>query len=165
MDRTAADAYLNRIGAAPVDQPDLQTLRRLQYQHLLTVPFENLSIHLGEPIHLDEDALFEKVVGRRRGGFCYELNGAFAMLLTALGYRVSYLAARVFSGKVPGPPLDHLALRVDLDRPYLVDVGFGALSNHPLLLDSRNEQHDRAGRFRLAAVESGEVDLLMNDKP
>lgn len=165
VDRAQVDAYLNRIGAAPVDQPDLQTLARLQYQHLRTVPFENLSIHLGEPIQLDEDALFEKVVERWRGGFCYELNGAFAMLLTALGYPVTYLAARVFSSKVPGPPLDHLALRVDLDRPYLVDVGFGALSNHPLLLDSRHEQHDPAGRFRLVDVESGEVDLLMNDKP
>lgn len=78
MDSEMVDAYLARIGASRTSPPaDLQEL------HLRAVPFENLSIHLGEPIVLDEDALVAKVVTRRRGGFCYELNGAFAALLRA----------------------------------------------------------------------------------
>jgi N-hydroxyarylamine O-acetyltransferase len=62
-----------------------------------------------------------KVARMHRGGFCYELNGAFAALLTALGFRVSLLSARVFgAGKRPGPPFDHMTLRVDLAEPWLV---------------------------------------------
>jgi N-hydroxyarylamine O-acetyltransferase len=89
--------------------------------HLLAVPFENLSIHLGELIVLDQAGLVTKVARMHRGGFCYELNGAFAALLTALGFRVSLLSARVFgAGKRPGPPFDHMTLRVDLAEPWLV---------------------------------------------
>src|ERR1035438_9191196 len=88
---------------------DIQALRDLQLAHLLTVPFENLSIHLGEPIVLEQADLVAKVVRMHRGGFCYELNGAFAGLLTALGFRVSMLSARVFgTGGQPGPPFDHM---------------------------------------------------------
>jgi len=75
------DAYLKRINYRGSLDPTTQTLQQLQVAHLLTVPFENLSIHLAEPIILDGDALFEKIVVRRRGGFCYELNGLFAALL------------------------------------------------------------------------------------
>ncbi|HKO85179.1 MAG TPA: arylamine N-acetyltransferase, partial [Actinomycetota bacterium] len=81
------EAYLARIGGARPWRTDAATLRELQLRHLLTVPFENLSIHLGEPIVLDPEALVDKLVQRRRGGFCYELNGAFATLLAALGFR------------------------------------------------------------------------------
>jgi N-hydroxyarylamine O-acetyltransferase len=80
MDADQARAYLKRIGSGYAGPPDHMRLRLLQRAHLRTVPFENLSIHLGEPIVLDEDQLFEKIVVRRRGGFCYELNGLFAAL-------------------------------------------------------------------------------------
>ena len=99
------DDYLARIDVTRPVSADLQALRDLQAAHLLAVPFENLSIHLGEPIVLDEAALVTKVARLHRGGFCYELNGAFAGLLTALGFRVSLLSARVFgAGEQPGPP-------------------------------------------------------------
>ena len=88
--------YLERIGAERPTAPTPEALRDLHARHQLAVPFENLSIHLGEPIVLDEDSLVDKIVLRRRGGFCYELNGAFGHLLTALGFAVSYLAAGVF---------------------------------------------------------------------
>jgi arylamine N-acetyltransferase len=84
--------YLKRIGAERPTAPTPEALRDLHARHQLAVPFENLSIHLGEPIVLDEDSLFDKIVLLRRGGFCYELNGAFGRLLTALGFAVSYLA-------------------------------------------------------------------------
>ncbi|TFB10035.1 arylamine N-acetyltransferase, partial [Candidatus Marinimicrobia bacterium MT.SAG.4] len=92
------EAYLERIGYRGSRTPSVQTLRDMQLVHLLTVPFENLSIHAGEPIVLEDDALFEKIVARRRGGFCYELNGLFAALLRALGFNVSMLSARVANG-------------------------------------------------------------------
>src|SRR6188474_3432296 len=88
-------AYLERIDyRGPLD-PTAETLRRLQVAHLRAVPFENLSIHAGEPITLEDGALFEKIVERRRGGFCYEVNGLFAALLRGLGFEVSMLAAGV----------------------------------------------------------------------
>ena len=78
MDEDVVDRYLHRLGA------DRTTaLADLHERHLRTIPFENLSVHLGEPIVLDEDAFVAKVVDRHRGGFCYELNGAFAALLRA----------------------------------------------------------------------------------
>jgi N-hydroxyarylamine O-acetyltransferase len=74
-------AYLARIAYDDPVQPDWATLRALQLAHLRTVPFENLDIHLGRTILLEQDHLFHKIVRQRRGGFCYELNGLFAMLL------------------------------------------------------------------------------------
>src|SRR5438874_1301375 len=79
-------AYLQRINYRGEQTPTAATLRELHRAHLLTVPFENLDIHLGRPILLDQAALFEKIVSRRRGGFCYELNGLFALLLRELGF-------------------------------------------------------------------------------
>ncbi|MCX5213797.1 arylamine N-acetyltransferase [Kitasatospora sp. NBC_00240] len=161
MDKSQVDAYLARIGAERPERPDAAALRVLQRAHLGAVPFENLSIHLGEPVLLTEEALLAKVVDRRRGGFCYELNGAFAALLTALGYRVTLLGGRVFFGERLGSPMDHLALRVDLDEPWLVDVGFGRFSHGPLRLDERGDQQDTAGVFRLS--EHGEdLDVLQD---
>ena len=121
-----ATAYLKRINYRGPLAPTAETLRRLQVAHLLSVPFENLSIHTGEPIVLDDDALFEKIVVRRRGGFCYELNGLFAALLRALGFHVEMLSAGVVSqaGEF-GPEFDHMTLLVSLAERWLADVGFG----------------------------------------
>ena len=156
--------YLDRIGAGR-PEPGLAGLCELQDRHLLTVPFENLGIHLGEPIQLAEEALVAKIV-RGRGGFCYELNGAFAALLTALGFRVSLLSAQVYNAEGEyGPPFDHLALRVELDRPWLADVGFGRFSQYPLDLTMRGPQADPAGEFRLTEVDADVVDVFRDGKP
>lgn len=165
MDEETLSAYLDRIGAARPARADAASLRELQLRHLLAVPFENLSIHLGEPIVLEEAGLVGKVVRRRRGGFCYELNGAFAALLSALGFRVSLLAASVFKEGGPWPPFGHLALRVDAPEPWLVDVGFGDHSHHPLRLDSRAEQPDPAGTFQVAEGPHGDLDVLRDGEP
>jgi N-hydroxyarylamine O-acetyltransferase len=161
------NAYLTRIGATHPPQADPATLRELQLRHLLTVPFENLSIHLGEPILLDPQALVDKLVHRHRGGFCYELNGAFATLLAALGFRVTLLAARVFGANGLGPPFDHLALRVDLDssESWLVDVGFGRHSHYPLRLDTRTDQADPGGTFQVIDTAEGDLDVIRDDQP
>lgn len=158
-----AAAYLARIGARRPLALDAEALRQLHRAHLVAVPFENLSIHLGEPISLDEPDLVGKIVGRRRGGFCYELNGAFATLLECLGARVTRLAARVFNDDGGlGPPFDHLALVVRLPDgtgPWLADVGFGSHSTYPLLADTRTEQADPGGRFGLADTPDADIDV------
>src|SRR6266700_7356541 len=94
MDGRVLTAYLDRVGSGRPRVADAAALRGLHHAHQVAVPFENLRIHLGEPISLDEPALLDKLVTRRRGGFCYELNGAFALLLRALGFQVRLLAAR-----------------------------------------------------------------------
>ncbi|MFD5004909.1 arylamine N-acetyltransferase [Streptomyces mutabilis] len=156
MDTPQVDAYLRRLGAEYPAWPTLDALRELHLRHLRTVPFENLSVHLGEEIVLQEERLLDKVVGARRGGFCYELNGLFAALLTALGYEVTLLAARVYGeGGALGIPYDHLALLVRTvdGGDWLADVGFGAHSHGPLEFGERGEQEDPGGTFRI--VEAG----------
>ena len=149
------DAYLRRLGAVRPARPTADALRDLHLRHLRTVPFENLSIHLGEEIVLAEERLLGKVVGAGRGGFCYELNGAFSVLLTALGFGVTPLAGRVYGaeGRL-GIPYDHLALRVrTLDGgEWLADVGFGAHSHYPLAFAERGGQDDPGGTFRITAA-------------
>ena len=167
MDHETAVAYLDRIGVSAPAPGDAADLRSLHRAHQLTVPFENLSIHLAEPISLDERDLIDKIVRRRRGGFCYELNGAFALLLEALGAQVSRVAARVYGEAGLSPPLDHLALIVrpaDGSGPWLADVGFGSHSDYPLLLEARDDQDDPAGRFRLADASEGDIDVLRDGK-
>ncbi|HZT30828.1 MAG TPA: arylamine N-acetyltransferase [Bryobacteraceae bacterium] len=135
-------AYLERIGHRGSVSATLETLRELHREHMLAVPFENLDIHLGRRIVLDPAALFEKIVTRRRGGFCYELNSMFAWLLSELGYSVTLLSAAVAraAGGGFGPDLDHLTLRVDLATPWLADVGFGESFREPLRMDDPGEQ-------------------------
>lgn len=162
MDTAQVDAYLARIGATRPARPDLNALRELQRAHLFAVPFENLSIHLDEPILLDEKSLLDKIVTRRRGGFCYELNGAFAGLLTALGYPVAMLSGRVNGGGTLGPPFDHLGLRVELDEPWFVDVGFGSFTHDPLRLGDRDDQRNSGGVFRIATTDFGDIEISMD---
>ncbi|HEX5874263.1 MAG TPA: arylamine N-acetyltransferase [Pyrinomonadaceae bacterium] len=154
------EAYLQRINYNGSREPNAKTLRALQVAHLQAVPFENLSIHAGEPIVLEEDALFTKIVNNRRGGFCYEANGLFAGLLRALGFEVAMLAAGVATRDGAfGPDFDHMTLMVTLDERWLVDVGFGESFVEPLLLDSREEQVQGSRTFRI--VEDGTHLILM----
>ncbi|MET7638673.1 arylamine N-acetyltransferase [Streptomyces sp. NPDC005438] len=159
------DAYLRRIGMERPREADAAALRALHRGHLRAVPFENLGIHLGEGLSLDPEALAAKVIDRRRGGLCYELNGMFAALLTALGYEVALLNARPFAGDQPGPAFDHLALRVNTPEPWLVDVGFGRHAEFPLRLEERGEQPDPGGVFRLEEVGDGDLDLSRDGEP
>jgi N-hydroxyarylamine O-acetyltransferase len=166
MDTQTARKYLTRIGAPEPGRPTVELLRDLHVRHLRTVPFENLSIHLGEPIVLDEAALVEKIIDRRRGGFCYELNGLFAGLLRALGFDVALLSARVFTpdGSL-SHPFDHALLRVELDERYLVDVGFGTHTSYPLRLDWPEPQADPGGEFLVVDGPDGDVDVHRDGVP
>jgi N-hydroxyarylamine O-acetyltransferase len=147
-------AYLDRIRYTGPTTPDADTLRRVHFAHLLAVPFENLDIGLKREIVCDETAFVRKVLEFRRGGFCYELNGAFAALLRALGFEVTLLSARVSrKGGGFGPEFDHLALRVDLEEPWLADVGFGESFVEPLKLIPGPVQEQMGRKYRI--VEEG----------
>ncbi len=153
-------AYLQRINYHGSPVPNAQVLRDLQVAHLLSVPFENLSIHAGEPIVLEDEALFRKIVERRRGGFCYELNGLFAALLRALGFNVTMLSAGVANASGGyAPDFDHMTLMVVLDERWLVDVGFGDSFREPLLLDERGVQEQ--GRRLYKLVSDGAHSIMM----
>lgn len=143
-------AYLERINYHGSLAPTAESLRGLQVAHLLTVPFENLSIHAGQPIVLEDEALFTKIVEHQRGGFCYEANGLFAALLRALGFDVLMLSAGVAKAEGGfGPDFDHMALMVTLEQRWLVDVGFGDSFREPLLLDERREQVQDNRAYRI----------------
>jgi N-hydroxyarylamine O-acetyltransferase len=145
-------AYLARIHYSGPTEANAKTLRALHRAHLVAVPFENLDIHLVRKITVDEAAILNKVVALRRGGFCYELNGAFAALLRALGFQVTLLSARVARANGDeGPEFDHLTLRVDLEDPWLADVGFGESFLEPLRLEAGRDQLDPTGTYQLRA--------------
>ena len=158
------DTYLARINYNGSRDVNAETWRALQVAHLLSVPFENLSIHAGEPIVLNEDALYTKIVDQRRGGFCYECNGLFAGLLRALGFDVAMLAAGVARADGSfGPIFDHMALMVTLNERWLADVGFGDSFLEPLLLDTREDQVEGTRSFRLVDADDHVVLMRRND--
>jgi N-hydroxyarylamine O-acetyltransferase len=152
------DSYLARIGFTGPTDPSAETLRLLQVAHLLTVPFENLDISLGRKIICDEERFVDKIVRLRRGGFCYELNGAFAGLLRALGFNVTLLSARVSQPEgEASPEFDHLTLRVNLAEPWLVDVGFGDSFLDPLRLTPWSEQEQYGRKFRITEADGAMI--------
>jgi N-hydroxyarylamine O-acetyltransferase len=121
------EAYLRRIGLSGTPPPTLEGLRTLQLAHATHIPFENLDVQLGRPIRLDLDVLEAKLVGARRGGYCFEQNTLFAAVLEELGFRVATLEARVRFGTDRLLGRTHMALRVALpEGPWITDVGFGA---------------------------------------
>jgi N-hydroxyarylamine O-acetyltransferase len=146
-------AYLERITYLGPTEPSPETLRAIHRAHMFAVPFENLDISLGRTIICDESRFIDKIVNRRRGGFCYELNGAFAALLGALGFEVTLLSARVARADgSDGPEFDHLTLRVDFEEPWLVDVGFGDGFLEPLRLQPDLEQPQIGRCYRLTGA-------------
>lgn len=159
-------AYLARIDYAKPIKPDAQTLRGLQVAHLLHVPFENLDIGLKRPIRLSQEALWNKIVIQKRGGFCYELNGLFAKLLNEIGFGVTYLNARVYNRKGElGIDYDHLALLVKIPgQParWLADVGFGDSFNEPLNFEERGEQGQGLRTYRLEQTSTGYITSQRN---
>ena len=153
--------YLARIGYHEPIKRDAQTLQGLHRAHMQAVPFENLDIGLKRPILLADEALYDKIIVHRRGGFCYELNGLFAWLLQETGFEVSYLNARVFNreGQL-GIPFDHLALLVKIpeqDGHWLVDVGFGDSFDEPLRFEERDEQPQGLRAYRVEETVDGYV--------
>ncbi len=147
--------YLERIGVNSGVKPDLETLRLLHTRHLYNIPFENLDIHSGRKIILDEKKLLHKIVNEKRGGFCYELNGAFYALLKAIGFSVKRISAGVYeNGNGFSADFDHMALIVNTgDEEFLADVGFGDSFIEPPKFKTEKVQEDKAGFFKISESE------------
>src|SRR5215216_896010 len=129
------EKYLRRIGIEKTKiSANAETLKFLQKQHLLHVPFENLDIHWQRPIVLETGKFYQKIVENPRGGFCYELNGLFYELLNKIGFQSKIISARVGNGQGAfSAEYDHLAILTQAgDEEYLVDVGFGSFTAEPL---------------------------------
>lgn len=148
-------AYLARVGFVGEPNADLDTLTRLHRGHLQHIPYENLGVLLGETLDFDIARTFDKLVHQRRGGWCYEMNGLFAWALETIGFEVTRLAGGVIRDRIgDGYVGNHLVLRVDLDRPYLADVGFGDGLFEPVPL-AENAFNQAGFISRLAKVDSG----------
>ncbi len=138
------DAYLMRLGYSSAPPPTLETLRELQQRHSAEFPFETMSTMLRDPVPIDPAAVQNKLLRQGRGGYCFELNQLFLLLLQALGFEARGLTGRV----VMGGPEDahtartHMLVLVTLEGVrYIADVGFGGMvPTGPLLLDSESEQ-------------------------
>jgi N-hydroxyarylamine O-acetyltransferase len=144
------NSYLQRIKISQCEKPNLSFLSKLQEQHLLSVPFENFDIHQGKKIVLEENRFYEKVVVNRRGGFCYELNGLFCWLLRSLDFSVSMASSQVYrlAEDKFTPQFDHMVLLVNLEKAYLVDVGFGDTFRKPIALPD-GILEDISGMYRV----------------
>ena len=143
-------SYLTRISYHGELIPSLEVLSALQEKHLLSVPFENLDIHLGRRIVLDADLVFHKIVTMRRGGFCYELNMLFHSLLRDVGFQAKLVSGRVYdrSRNACGEEFDHMLMLVTIgERTWIVDVGFGDFAMHPLKFALNEPLRDVNGQF------------------
>jgi N-hydroxyarylamine O-acetyltransferase len=155
-------APMGERGSLDSLEPSLQVLQGVHDAHMLAVPFENLSIHYGEPIHLDEEWIYDKIVRRHRGGFCYELNGLFAQLLRRLGFVVTLLSAEVAHEQGGfSPEFDHLTLLVHQleGSDWLADVGFGDSFRRPLRLQADTPQEGADGRLYRLRQEHSSADM------
>lgn len=147
-------AYLEWIGFGGTPSVDLTTLTQLQRLHMTAVPFENLFITRGIHVTTDAASSIDKIVRLGRGGWCFELNGAFAALLEAVGFRVTLLGAAVLLDG-PSRVIEHLALEVMVDEPYLVDVGFGESFIQPLALNRAGPQDGGNATYELIGSPEG----------
>lgn len=153
--KVAIEQYLTRIGYEGSSDLNLETLAGLQLAHMTSVPFENLDVFYRTGVRTDLEWSLGKIVGRRRGGWCFEVNGAFAALLEAMGFPVRLLGAAVLLDG-PNKMIDHLTLEVAVEgKAYLVDAGFGDSFAAPLLLSSREPQDAITGRFQFLASPEG----------
>lgn len=159
-------SYLDRIGIENTDvAADLGNLKLLQRQHLLNIPFENLDIHWKRPIVLDGNSFYDKIIGEKRGGFCYELNGLFYELLTKIGFQSKIISAKVSKGNGDfGAEYDHLAIITQVgNEDYLVDVGFGAFAAEPLKLVLDAQQKDDNGVFAIEKYDENYLKVVKKD--
>lgn len=156
-------SYLARIGFNGSPDTTADSLRQLAVSHQRSVPFENFDNHLLRPVSLEIDDVYEKVVRRRRGGGCYELNGLFGTLLRNIGFRVDFLSGYVFGQDYQGRAFDHLTLRVYLEHEsVLTDVGFGDGFFYPVVLSDGASSSYCDREYRLEQNENDWILLSLN---
>jgi N-hydroxyarylamine O-acetyltransferase len=153
--------YLERINFTNKVITDDNTLIQLHENHVINVPFENLDIHFNRLFDLKLDSISKKVVDNFRGGFCYELNTLFNALLCNIGFKSRIIEARIYDelGNV-GPKYDHMAIFVETDKKYLLDVGFGDLFTKPLEI-KEGVQSDGRNQFKIESLDEQNFLLSM----
>ncbi len=158
------DKYLKRIRHNLPVEISLEVLTSLHLQHLYSIPFENLDIHIGRKIILSFESIYDKIVTNNRGGFCYEMNGLFYKVLTALGFTVRMVSARVYDSTEPGPEFDHMALIVALGgTEYLADVGFGDSFREPLEFKTGLIQNQENKYYKIENIGENNYILKQSD--
>jgi len=142
--------YLKRIGFDIEPKTNYATLSELQYRHFLAVPYENLDILNNIPLSLESCDLYDKIVTRKRGGYCFELNALFNWLLCEIGFKTKTYFARFLSGESQIPMRRHRVIRVDIDGiSYLADVGVGSITpERPLKLIENEETEIRGVTYK-----------------
>lgn len=156
-------AYFDRIGLDCESEHTVEFLSRLQFAHVTSVPYENLDLISGKPIDLSPDAVYEKVVLRHRGGYCFELNALFAALLRELGFSVRDYLGRYLKGEVGIPLRRHRIVGVLLDgREYILDVGLGQSGPRmPLILEEGTTQEQLGESYRFER--DGELGWVLSE--
>lgn len=152
--------YFARIGYSGPQSPDLATLGGIIARHAASIPFEAIDVLLAHPVELSPAAIDSKLIDRKRGGYCFEQNSLLQRVLSALGYRVEPLTARVLwmrEPDAPPPAWSHMALRVFVNGVgYLVDTGFGScVPTAPLRFDRTTPQPTPHEPFRLSRTLDG----------
>lgn len=155
MDKNKITKYFNRIGLDldPLCLTlDYNLLRILQFAHVTTVPYENLDLIRGIPLSLEPDALYNKIVERRRGGYCFELNGLFGWLIRELGFKTKDCMARYLRGETGIPMRRHRVIIAEThEGRVLCDVGVGdRAARYALLLEQKlvQEQSGELYKFK-----------------
>lgn len=156
--------YLERIDATE-GVPSFDHLAKLQWKHLQQIPFENLDVIRKVPIYLNLEKIYEKIVERHRGGYCYEVNGLLAWALRTLGYDAHLIAGTVLRPTGEWAKANtHAAILVKLEnKPFLVDVGFGGSTPYKPIPLNGTTQTNLNGMYRIQKVNNNEWDLMLKE--
>jgi len=146
--------YLERIHFNEEVSIDIVCLRTLHRHHVMRIPFEVLDIHFNKEIKLNLQTLYFKIIQNQRGGYCYELNYLFYNLLVELGFHCSLISCSIYNEEVFGPDFDHMAILVDLEEKWLIDVGYGDLFIEPLKINYAPIQKDVYKNYKIKHLQN-----------
>lgn len=157
------EEYLKRLGIYEELDISFDSLCKIQQNHLLNIPFENFNIHLYKELNLEKDFIFDKIVNKKRGGLCYEMNYLLYLILVTMGFDAELIGSKT---KDDGNFFDHPLIKVFLNNNYyLVDVGFGDNFMKPIKLSKNTIHTDTKGIFKISFIEGNEylLEKLTND--
>jgi N-hydroxyarylamine O-acetyltransferase len=166
-DNFSLQSYFDRIGFRGTAQADITTISAIMRCQLFTVPFENLDVQAGKVVSLVPEAIVDKILHHDRGGYCYEVNGLFAMALQAIGVPYQFVAARPMFYPVRQPKT-HMVIVLQLDgADWLCDLGFGSYgirSPMPLNLIDLEVKHVVQGKAATSTILPADRVAILADR-
>ncbi len=147
--------YMERIGFKGNQSISIRCLSELHRKHVMSIPFEAMDVYFRIPIQLELKAIYDKVVVKNRGGYCYELNYLFYALLSHIGFNCYPVSVRIYNEENLGPDFDHMSIIVEMEDRWLVDVGYGDLFVEPIKLSAGLIQEDLFKNYKIEKVHSG----------